>query len=216
MKTRDIKELLEKEENFELEFKRKVSTPVKIAKTIISFANTRGGILVFGVDDDHTIVGVDNEKEEIEMILTAANFYCEPSIEPYIEIIPHKGKDIIVVTIEESKQKPHHLNTYDKKENHGTGVYIRVKDKTVEASKEVVKILEAENPFGPPLRVSIGDNEKYLLDYLEKVERITVKEYAKLVNVSYRRASRSLTQLVRAGILRIHTNEKEDYYTKSP
>ena len=34
--------------NLELEFKRKVSTPIKVAKTLMSFANTKGGIVLFG------------------------------------------------------------------------------------------------------------------------------------------------------------------------
>lgn len=88
-------------------------------------------------------------------------------------------------------------------------------DKTVEASKEVVHIIQAENPNAPPLRIAIGDTERRLLEYLDAHERITVKAFANLVNVSNRRASRSLIQLVRAGVLRIHTHEKEDFFTRA-
>jgi predicted HTH transcriptional regulator len=216
MKLSDLKLLIEDGEGFELEFKRKVSTPIKIAKTFMSFANTKGGIVLFGVDDDKKILGVSSEKEEIEMINTAANYYCDPPLEPNIDTVPFKGRDVIVVTIEESNQKPHYLTAEDEEEeDHGTRVYIRVHDKTVEASKEVVRILEAENPEAPPLRIAIGDMERHLFDYLDENERITVKQFAKLVNVSYRRASRSLINLVRAGVLRIHTHEKEDFYTRA-
>jgi predicted HTH transcriptional regulator len=215
MKPNDLKILIKDGEGFELEFKRKVSTPIKIAKTLMSFANTKGGIILFGVDDDSKIVGVGSEKEEMEMIQTAASFYCDPPIEPIIDIVPYKGKDVIVVSIEESNQKPHYLNVDDESVNGGTRVYIRVNDKTLEASKEVVRILQSESPNAPPLRIAIGDAERRLFDYLDENERVTVKQYAKLVNVSNRRASRSLIQLVRAGILRIHTHEKEDYYTRS-
>lgn len=215
MKLNDLKTLIEEGEGFKLEFKRKASTPKKIAKTLMSFANTKGGIVLFGVDDDHKIIGVGSEKEEIEIIQAAASFYCEPPIEPHIDIVPYKGRDVIVVTIDESDQKPHYLNVDDGEENEGTCVYIRVNDKTVEASKEVVRILQSESPSAPPLRIAIGDTERRLFDYLDEKERITVKQFAKIVNVSNRRASRSLIQLVRAGILRIHTHEKEDYYTRA-
>jgi predicted HTH transcriptional regulator len=215
MKLSDLKLLIEEGEGFELEFKRKVSTPIKVAKTFISFANTKGGIVLFGVDDDKTIVGVGSEKEEMEMIQTASRYYCDPPLEPIIDIVPYKKKDVIVVTIEESDQKPHYLNVDDETETRGTRVYIRVNDKTVEASKEVVHILQAEHPDAPPLRIAIGENERRMFDFLDENERITVKQYSKLVNVSHRRASRSLIQLVRAGVLRIHTHEKEDYYTRA-
>jgi predicted HTH transcriptional regulator len=214
MKLKDVRALVDEGEGFELEFKRKVSTPVKIAKTMISFANTKGGIILFGVDDDRTIVGVGSEKEEMEMIRTASNYYCDPPIEPAVDIVPFKGRDVIVVTVEESDQKPHYLNL-DEEENKGTRVYIRVNDKTVEASKEVVRILQAENSSAPPLRIAIGDTERRLFEYLDEYERVTVKEFARIVNVSARRASRTLIQLVRAGVLRIHTHEKEDFYTRA-
>jgi len=215
MNSRDVQAMIDEGEGFELEFKRKVSSPEKIARTLIAFANTRGGTVLFGVDDDHSIVGVGSEKEEIEMISTAGSVFCDPPIDPDIEVVPYKGKDVIVVSVDESREKPHALITDDDEEDAGTRVYIRVNDKSVEASKEVVHILASENPEAPPLRIAIGDAERRLFDYLDQHERITVKQFSALVNVSRRRASRSLIQLVRAGVLRIHTHEKEDYYTRA-
>jgi predicted HTH transcriptional regulator len=214
MTYRDIDTLLEENEGFTLEFKRKVSSPKKIARTLIGFANTKGGVVLFGVDDDKSVVGVGSEKEEIEMIRTAGEFYCEPPIEPDIDIVPYRGKDVIVVRVGESTEKPHEL-TRDEDDADETKVYIRVNDKTVVASKEVVRILRAEHPDSPPVRISIGDAERRLFDFLEGSERITVRQYSQLINVSARRASRSLIQLVRAGVLRVHTHEKEDFFTKA-
>jgi len=206
--------LLEEGEGFQLEFKRKVTSPEKIARAIIAFANTKGGTILFGIDDDKSIVGIESEKTEVEMIETAGRVYCDPPIEPVMEILTQQGKDVLVVTIEESAQKPHSLVNDDA----GSGdpdskVLIRVKDKSVVASKEVVRILRAESPEAPPLRISIGDTERSVLDYLDSNEKITVKEFGKLMNISDRRASRVLIQLVRAGVLRIHTHEKEEFYT---
>ena len=81
MKLNDLKVLIEEGEGFELEFKRKVSTPMKVAKTLMSFANTKGGIVLFGVDDNKSIVGVGSEKEEIEMIETAARYFSDPPLD---------------------------------------------------------------------------------------------------------------------------------------
>jgi len=214
MDYKDIDTFLEEGEGFQIEFKRKVSTPEKIARTLIAFANTKGGTIIFGVDDDKTIVGVDSEKAEVEMIRTAGGFLCDPPVEMDIDIIAYKGKDVIAVTIEESRVKPHYLvGNANGSEDETSKVLIRVKDKTVVASKEVIRILEAENPDAPPLRIAIGDAERRLLDHLGSRDRITVKEFSKLVNISRRRASRTLIQLVRAGVLRIHTSEKEEFYT---
>ncbi|KKU52030.1 MAG: hypothetical protein UX72_C0010G0009 [Parcubacteria group bacterium GW2011_GWA2_47_10] len=210
----ELRLLLEEGEGSQLEFKRKVSSPEKVARALIGFANTKGGTILFGVDDDKTIVGVESEKTEVEMIQTAGRLFCDPPIDPVIEIIPYKGKDLIIVTVDESDEKPHCLVV----EEDGSGetdskVLIRVRDKTVVASKEVVNILRSESPDSPPLRISIGENERRLFDYLDHNQRITVKQFGKLVNISHRRASRILIQLVRASVLRIHTHEKEEFYT---
>jgi predicted HTH transcriptional regulator len=206
----DVKLLVEEGEGFELEFKRKVSSPQKIARTLIAFANTRGGIMLFGVDDDGTMVGVASEKEELDQIYHAGDYYCDPPIVPEIEIVPYKHRDVIIATVAESDDKPHALVNDETEE---AKIFIRVNDKTVPASKEVIKVLKDERADRPPLTLEIGENERRLFEYLEKHERITVDEYSEAINVSRRRASRILTTLVRAGVIRIHTVEKSDFFT---
>jgi predicted HTH transcriptional regulator len=207
----DIKEMIQSGEGFQVEFKRKISSAEKIARALIAFANTRGGTILFGVDDDGSIVGVESEKTEMDLIELAGNDYCDPPIAPIIVIVPFNSKDVIAASVDESDDKPHYfLSSEDGEENK---VFIRVNDKTVLASREVIKVLRDERPDRAPLKVSIGGNEKRLFEYLEVHERITVKELAHLVNVSERRASRILTTLVRASVVRIHTLEKADYFT---
>ncbi len=214
MNLHDIKNMITEGEGFELEFKRRISSPEKIARTIISLANTKGGYILFGVDDDGSIIGVESEKSEAELIEVAANDLIDPPIDPAIEIVPFDGRDVIVCYIPESETKPHYyLGENHSEEKDNTRVYIRVNDKTMMASREVVKILQDESPEAPPLKLSIGENEKRLFKYLEEKQRITVREFGRLVNISDRRASRILVRLVRAGVLRIHTHEKQEYFT---
>lgn len=208
MNIHDVKMLIDEGEGFELEFKRKVSSPEKIAKTISAFANTNGGIILFGVDDDGTLIGVESEKSEVDLIRQAGEFYCNPPVALEVSFVPYNHKDIIVVTVEESDTKPHFVVT----EENGGKAFIRVKDKSVLASREVIKVLKDESSE-KSLTLSIGTNEKRLFEYLEVNEKITVTEYSSLINVSRRRASRILTTLVRAGVIRIHTLEKTDYFT---
>jgi len=214
MNFHDVNLLIDEGEGFTIEFKRRISSPEKIARTLISFANTRGGTILFGVDDDGTVVGVESEKSETEMIGIAGTEFCDPPVEPAIDIVPFDGLDVIVCTVSESRKKPHYfLGDRDAANGDSTRVYIRVNDKTMMASREVVRILRDENPDEPPLTVAIGKNEKRLFEYLERNERITVREFGRLVNISDRRASRTLVGLVRAGVIRIHTLEKEEFFT---
>src|SRR5579872_4381032 len=96
-------------ESSSVEFKRKFTSSEKIAREIIAFANSHGGRLFIGVDDDRSIVGVKSEKEEVEMVEIACSFFCDPPIAPRIEILNLKGKDVVMVHVNESNQKPHWL-----------------------------------------------------------------------------------------------------------
>jgi predicted HTH transcriptional regulator len=209
----EFNKILEQGENSTIEFKRKVSTYKKIAKEIIAFANSKGGTILFGIDDDKTICGVESEKGEIELIEETCSFYCVPPISPEISIFNYKSKDIIIVNIDQSRDKPHFLFDGTTKFTKDSKVYIRVNDKSVLASKEVIQVLRNENINAKPIKIYIGPNEKRLLEYFENNERITVTEYSKLINISKRRASRILVNFVKLGIVRIHTLEKQDYFT---
>jgi predicted HTH transcriptional regulator len=210
MNLHDVKAMIEEGEGFEIEFKRKISSPEKIARALIAFANTRGGCILFGVDDDGSIVGVESEKTEADLIEYAGQHFCDPPVGTQLEIVPFNDKDVIVAIVEESEQKPHYLLSEDGEENK---VFIRVHDNSVIASREVIKVLRDERPDRSPLTVTIGENEKRLFAFLEEKKRVTVREFAELINVSQRRASRILTTMVRAGVIRIHTLEKQDYFT---
>lgn len=216
MTYKDVNRLIDEGEGFEVEFKRKVSSPEKIARTLVALANTKGGYMLFGVDDDGSIVGVESEKSEVDLIEQAGTLFCVPEIHPEIDIVPFDGVDVIVAYIAESEEKPHYYSgasNGDANNGEETKVYIRVNSSTVMASKEVVRILRGERPDAAPMKIEIGENEKRLFKYLDEHERITVPEFAKLVNISDRRASRTLVSLVRAGVVRIHTLEKKDYFT---
>jgi predicted HTH transcriptional regulator len=206
----ELNKLIEDGENSQTEFKRKFSTPEKIAKEMVAFANTKGGYILFGIDDDRKIVGVESEKEELELINTAARFYCEPEIDYLTEIVYLKKKDVVVITVNESRNKPVRLiseSEDDKK------VYIRYNDQSILASKETIGILKYSNPDSKPLQITLGDTEKMLLKYLSDHEKITVKGFKKLANISERRASRTLINLVKAEVVRHHRQDKDEYFT---
>jgi predicted HTH transcriptional regulator len=206
----ELNKLIEDGENSQIEFKRKFSTPEKIAKEMVAFANTKGGYLLFGVDDDRKIVGVESEKEELELISTAARFYCEPEIDYHTEILCLKRKDIVVITVNESRNKPVKLISESENDKR---VYIRYNDQSILASKETIGILKYSNPDSKPLQLTLGDTEKMLLKYLTDNEKITVKGFKKLANISERRASRTLINLVKAEVVRHHRQDKEEYFT---
>lgn len=204
----NIKKLIFEGEGVTLDFKKTITSCEKIARTMTSFANNKGGRLLIGVADDGTIKGVKSEDEERYMITKAAQLFARPALEPTFEEIYVDDKLVLVVEIEESSIKPHYALAEDGK----WWVYVRVRDKSVLASKIVVDVLKrAADDKG--VLIEYSTKEKALLEYLDKMDRINIKEYCELLKLSRRNAQRILVNMVLSGVIRIHTTEKEEYYT---
>jgi predicted HTH transcriptional regulator len=206
----ELSRLVSLGEGSHLEFKLRVPRPQRIAKEIIAFANTRGGQLLLGVDDDGTIAGLRDVGEEEFALRDALSQYCEPPVQVEVERIPiaHR-RDVIIVRVAESEAKPHFLIDPEA-EDPGTA-YIRVDDKSVEASKEALDLLMADGE--ERVVFEFGEKERLLLRYLDQYGRITVSEYATVANLPDELASATLVLLTKAGILDLHAGHHVDYYT---
>lgn len=208
MSLADFTRLVKTGEGTYLEFKRTISSPEKLAREIAAFANTRGGILIIGVNDNKTITGVESFYEEEMALEKALDYYCQPPVEADIELLPYyDDRELIIVRIPEAERKPVTVDADGKRT-----VYIRDKDKSIQASKEVASVLR-NSTSASGITFQYGPNEQRLFRYLSEYDRITVTEFANLVNISQRRASRILVNLVSAGILRLFSHEKQEFFT---
>lgn len=189
------------------DFKETISDARKIAKTLVSFANTRGGRILVGVRDNTTLRSIDPIGEQ-HILETAASTYCDPPLDLHFHVLRKGPNRILVATVDESTEKPHFALGDDGE----WWCYIRVKDKSLLASKTVLDVLR-KSSSGENTLIEFGSKEQALMDYLAKNDRITLKEYSKLINIGLRRARRILVDLVSAGVIRIHTTEKEEFYT---
>jgi predicted HTH transcriptional regulator len=209
----ELREIIAGGESSTVEFKRKFTSAEKFAKEIIAFANTSGGYLIIGVDDDGSIIGVESEKEQVELV-GIAQHSITPDLDIDVEIVEIEYRDVVVVHVPNSEQKPHRLVSDDPNERpHQRKAYIRQGESSVAASKEMTRILAGQSPSAPPMTLSIGDRERRLFTYLERYGKASVNDFAKLVNISKRRASQILVKLVRAGVLHINTDNGHDFYT---
>lgn len=208
MNKTNVRKLIFEGESVTLDFKKTITSCEKIARTMVSFANNKGGKLLIGVADDGTIKGVKSEEEEKYMITKAAHMFSRPALDPTFEEIYVDDRVVLVVDIPASDLKPHYALAEDGK----WWAYVRVKDKSVLASKIVLEVLKrSSNDQG--VLIEYSDNERTLLGHLEKAGRVTIKECAELLKVGRRRAQNLLVDLILSGIVKINTTEKEEYYT---
>lgn len=158
-----------------------------------------------------------SEKSEANLIRTACDFDLQPPITPTIYNFNIMGFELVVAEIEESNNKP--INLLSQNENNQTlkRAYIRVGEKSVMASSEMARALRYLNKGvdsdGNGVSFTFGKNEKALFKYLDANERATVNDFAKLVNISRRRAERLMIRMLRAGVLQIHQDSAHDYFT---
>jgi len=204
----NIRKLILQGEGTTLDFKKTITSNEKIAKSLVAFANNRGGQLLIGVADDGSIKGVKSEEEEKYMIIKSAHQFCKPALEPEFEEIYVESKLVLVAKIAKSNTKPH----YALDENKKWWVYFRVKDKSILASKIIVDVLKNEQSENGQL-ITYTTHEQKLLKYLEQEGRITLKQFSKLTRCSHKQAQKIMVSFILADLIQPHTSEKEEYFT---
>lgn len=141
-----------------LEFKRDLSSPTKPLRTIVAFANSAGGRLVIGVDDDGTVVGVADPLAEEERITSLIADRISPQLVPAVDLVTVGEATILVVDVPLSTRRPHSMT--DQGPEHR--VYVRLGSTTRQADPALVAELE-RNAHGvafedlPEPRASLDD-----------------------------------------------------------
>jgi len=122
---------IEAGENLTTEFKREYTEEIK--KTIVAFANTAGGTLYIGINDDKTITGVINPDDTLLQITNVVRSAIKPDITLFVDYKKEKiGKVVVIaVTVQKGTACPYYL---EGKGIRPEGVYIRQGSSSVPAS----------------------------------------------------------------------------------
>jgi ATP-dependent DNA helicase RecG len=131
MKEEELQLILEEGEGYKIEFKESTSN---IDKEFVAFANSSGGRVFLGIDDDKEIKGVEITNRLKSQIQDIAN-NCQPPIKILFEAF----KSILIITVREGEDKPYQC---------ASGFYTRIgpnsqkltRDEIVEFFREEGKI----------------------------------------------------------------------------
>ena len=105
-----FKELCLCGETTKVQFKEAFTSQKELAKEMIAFANTKGGVILFGVEDKSgKLVGLSyGEIQTISRELgNAANEQVRPTIYIETDVVRVEGKHFLVCAVEEGKNKPY-------------------------------------------------------------------------------------------------------------
>ncbi len=96
----DIIKIAQLPEGQTLEFKRDTSSLDTILKAVIAFANSASGIILIGVDDDGSIVGLAEPAKTQEQVANVIAHRIKPQLLPEFSIIEVQHKSVLVVQVE--------------------------------------------------------------------------------------------------------------------
>ena len=157
--------LLKEKENLTLEFKERYSS--KIDEDLVAFSNTKGGIILLGVNDSGAVLGQELSNDLKANINTLAR-NCKPSISVAISRVD----SIVVIEVPEGEEKPYSCSA---------GYYRRLDGNSQKMSQNEIRIMFQENDIIP------FESKINKACYLQDISEEKVKRYlqeAKITNVS--------------------------------
>lgn len=126
-------------EGMRVEFKREYAETIR--KTVVAFANTEGGTIYIGIDDDGCIVGVDDPDDVQKKVVSSCHDGIAPDIMPFFSCnrTVMDGKDVIVVDVGRGTSCPYYLQN---KGIRPEGVYVRRGSASIPASQaEILRMI---------------------------------------------------------------------------
>jgi hypothetical protein len=202
-----IQKLIAEGEHQQLDFKFEIADAHKIARSLVAFANTDGGRLLIGVKDNGALAGVRSE-EEFYMVEAAAKIYCRPAVAFTVKEWTLNKKTILEVIIPKSPYRPH---LAQQKEGNWVA-YHRVKDQNFVVNRILAQVWKNEEaPEGVYLQFT--DAEKFLLNYLETNESITISKFIRSAGIARNKAERIVVKFLLLKMIKMHFTENQTFFT---
>jgi len=163
-----------------LELKVKLSNPEKIAQEIVALANTGGGVIVFGVNDQLRVEGIEDGENVQDELVRICREEVVPPIVPFIDRIAFDNGRRIVALDVNGRRRPY--RTRDGR------FFIRAGAEKREASpEELSTLLDDSQPLSyeniPALRATLADiDEAHLWSFMRgfaggAFDETSVKDY---------------------------------------
>ncbi len=122
--------------NFEtenIEFKAQFTE--EIYKEVIAFANTDGGIIYVGIDNNGNVIGLNDVDKEYTRITNGIRDAVMPDVTMFVRFTIQENK-VVRITVNEGTNKPYYLKGKGLKPS---GVYVRQGTSSASASPEKIR-----------------------------------------------------------------------------
>ena len=106
----DLLDALRRPEGKTIEFKRDLSSPEGLLRTVVAFANTAGGTVLIGVEDGTRHVrGIADPMALEERLANLISDSITPRLLPDLEVLTYRKTHVVAVQVFPSPTRPHHL-----------------------------------------------------------------------------------------------------------
>lgn len=192
-------------ESRRLEFKREFPPGTKIAETAIAFANSAGGKIIFGIQDDpRKIVGIpDQELFSLEeRVVNHLHDLVYPTLVPEIYIQTVEFRSLLAVEIYPGPDKPYYLKKLGKE----NGTFVRIGSTNRKASRELLDELERQRTkisFDSLIYYGITADELDLKSFKNEYEKVCGKslDRERMANIGLFKKDRDQLYPTNAAIL---------------
>ena len=173
------------------EFKFRVDSQRKIAKTLVAFANTDGGTIYIGVKDNGVVAGVRGE-EELYMIEGAADLHTRPPVPFTAEALDVDGKMVLAIHVSKSSTPPHEAHEEEADGSREWTAYFRQGAANFRANGVLMEYWRSAE-----VAKSLGESDQAVLAVLrESEEACSVSQIIKKSGLPARTVEQALATLI--------------------
>ena len=164
-----------------------------LKKEIVAFANTNGGTIYMGVQDNGEIIGLDNADFVMQQISNSLRDSIRPDISMFtnIELLQENNKYFVKLAVSQGTKKPYYLSDKGLKP---TGVYVRSGTTSAPASEDAIRMM---------IKMTDGDSFESNRSLIQELTFTSLNKEMERRNLEF-----SVVQMKSLGIL-----SSDDIYT---
>ena len=144
----------------------------ELYKEVIAFANTDGGVIYIGIDNNGNAVGIDNVDENYTRITNGIRDAIMPDVTMFVKYTIQENR-VVRITVGEGSYKPYYLKSKGLKPS---GVFVRQGTSSVSASPEQIRAM---------IKESDGDTFESMRSMEQDLTFKSAKEAFKRYNIEF-------------------------------
>lgn len=197
----EVLRLIIKGENSHMELRETVPGDDPLARTLCAYANTSGGWLIIGVDEDRKVAGCEDPADVLTRLRLVAEEDIKPPLTYEVHEIETKTGIVITIHVNRSNERPHSIPCAKRKRE----ILVRIglgneiaDGGTLNALRSHRIVTHTKDPLELKILEWMAHREK---EAKEPLGSVTPENFGQAANVSERRASKALVSLECAGLV---------------